>query len=97
MHNRYLSFCYDKLCNITGSLIVIGFGFGEYDTHIIDSINKAAHQGGNGSPDTMLVSVKIGVNSQGGLDRLNKLISEKRFKCKKVEVFNAQTANIWNK
>lgn len=45
MHNKYLSFCYDKLCCIEGSLVTFGFNFGEYDTHIIDAINIAARQG----------------------------------------------------
>jgi len=35
-HNSYLSFCYDKLSTITGSLITYGFNFGEYDDHIIN-------------------------------------------------------------
>lgn len=41
--NRYLSFCYDKLCDIDGSLVTFGFNFGDYDEHIIDALNKAHH------------------------------------------------------
>jgi hypothetical protein len=29
MHNKYLSFCYDELCKIEGSLVTFGFNFGE--------------------------------------------------------------------
>jgi hypothetical protein len=42
LHNQYLSFCYKNLSTISGSLITLGFGFGDYDTHIIEAINKAA-------------------------------------------------------
>lgn len=89
-HNRYLSFCYDALETIEGSLIVFGFGFGEYDTHIIDAINVAAHHGAKDADK--LWSVYIGVYSQGGLDRLRAI--ESQFQCK-VNYFNASTANVW--
>lgn len=48
-HNQYLNYCYDRLCSINGSLVVLGFRFGDNDTHIIDAINDAAwhrHKGG---------------------------------------------------
>jgi hypothetical protein len=89
MHNKYLTFCYDKLCSITGSLVTIGFSFGDNDTHIIDAINKAAkiRKGG------MLSSVYIGVFSDSDFQHMQKI--EDKFKCKKVHYFNARTANIW--
>ncbi|KAA6318947.1 hypothetical protein EZS27_031099 [termite gut metagenome] len=59
MHNKYLSFCYDALSSITGSLITFGFNFGDNDTHIIDAINKAAQQ----PKPNRLWSIYIGVYS----------------------------------
>src|SRR5690606_26493365 len=29
-HNQYLTFCYDKLSTITGTLVTFGFMFGKY-------------------------------------------------------------------
>lgn len=90
MHNKYLSFCYDKLCCIEGSLITFGFNFGEYDTHIIDAINIAARQGKKAG--NKLFSIYIGVYSEGDLDHINRIV--KRFKCK-VNIYNAQTVSLW--
>jgi hypothetical protein len=92
MHNRYLSFCYEKLCSIKGSLVTFGFNFGEYDTHIIDAINKAAHDGKRGGDKNKLVSVYIGVYSDEALAHINMMSS--KFKCKVVP-YNARTVNIW--
>ncbi|WP_339697354.1 DUF4917 family protein [uncultured Marixanthomonas sp.] len=89
-HNRYLNFCYENLCKITGSLITFGFGFGEYDEHIIDAINKAAKRGAQSGDK--LFSVYIGVYSKGGLEHIKSI--EHKFQCK-VNVYNAGTANIW--
>lgn len=91
-HNKYLTFCYDKLTEITGSLIVFGFSFGENDGHIIDAINKAAKQGKNHYPK--LISVYIGVFSESDYEHITKLRS--KFKCK-VNLFDAKTVNIWDK
>lgn len=90
-HNKYLADCYDNLCNIEGSLIVFGFNFGEYDTHIIDAINKAANQG-MPSADC-LRSVYIGVYSDESLEYLESI--KDKFRCK-VNFFNARTVTIWD-
>lgn len=90
MHNKYLSFCYDQLCNIEGSLVTFGFNFGEYDTHIIDAINAAAKMGRK-IPDK-LWSVYIGVYSDENLKHILEI--KDKFKCK-VTPYNARTANIW--
>lgn len=89
MHNKYLSFCYDKLSTINGSLIVFGFNFGEYDTHIIDAINSASIYRNEGK----LLSVYIGVYSDESLTYIESIL--KKFHCK-VNLFNARTVNIWN-
>ncbi|MDQ8054049.1 MAG: DUF4917 family protein [Pedobacter sp.] len=89
-HNKYLSYCYDQLCQIEGSLVTFGFNFGEYDTHIIDAINKAAHQGQKSGEK--LHSVYIGVYSQENLDHINSIRG--KFRCK-VNLFNANTVPIW--
>ncbi len=44
MHNRYLTYCYENLCEAEGSLVTFGFHFGEYDEHIIQAINIAARR-----------------------------------------------------
>lgn len=90
MHNKYLSFCYEQLCNIQGSLVTFGFNFGEYDSHIIDAINIAAKMGKK-NPDK-LWSVYIGVYSDEDLKHIKEI--EKKFKCK-VTPYNARTVNVW--
>jgi len=90
MHNKYLSFCYEQLCEIQGSLVTFGFNFGEYDTHIIDAINIAAKMGKK-IPDK-LWSVYIGVYSDEDLKHIKEI--EKKFKCK-VTPYNARTVNVW--
>ncbi|MBF4494646.1 DUF4917 family protein [Flavobacterium sp. MR2016-29] len=90
MHNKYLSFCYEELCKIEGSLITFGFNFGEYDTHIIDAINKASNFGQKSG--SKLFSVYIGIYSQGNLDYIKEI--EHTFRCK-VNLYNAATVPIW--
>lgn len=89
-HNRYLSFCYDRLCQTEGSLVSFGFNFGNYDLHVIDAINKAAKHG-TGQPDR-LWSVYIGVYSSN--DAVHIANIESRFQCK-VNTFDATTARVW--
>lgn len=89
-HNRYLTHCYDNLCNITGSLISFGFNFGEYDHHIIDAINIAAKRGAQSGEK--LFSIYIGVYSEEDLEYIKSI--QDKFDCK-VNVYNSQTANIW--
>jgi hypothetical protein len=91
MHNKYLSFCYEKLCSIEGSLVTFGFNFGEYDTHIIDAINTAAKMGRK--TRDKLWSVYIGVYSDENLNHI--LNIQNKFKCKVVP-YNARTAKIWD-
>lgn len=91
MHNKYLSFCYDQLCNIDGSLVTFGFNFGDYDTHIIDAVNQAAKNGR--ASKQKLRSIYIGVFSDNDLKHIQSI--KGKFKCK-VNLYNARTANIWN-
>ena len=92
LHNRYLTYCYEALCNIEGSLVTFGFNFGEYDHHIIDAVNIAAKQGkrvGN-----KLFSIYIGIYSEEDRNHIEKI--RNKFKCK-VNLFNAKTADVWRK
>lgn len=91
MHNKYLSFCYENLCNIQGSLVTFGFNFGDYDTHIIDAINVAAKMGRK--EKEKLWSLYVGVFSDDDLSHIIRI--KDRFKCK-VTPYNARTANIWD-
>jgi len=90
LHNQYLTYCYESLCSLEGSLITFGFNFGEYDEHIIDAINIAAKQGKN-SP-SKLWSVYIGVYSKDDRKHIEGI--KDKFKCK-VNMYDARTANIW--
>lgn len=90
MHNRYLTFCYEALTNIEGSLVTFGFNFGPYDYHIIDAINVAAKQGAR--VGNKLFSVYIGVYSDDDRKHIESI--KGKFKCK-VNMFDAKTANVW--
>lgn len=92
MHNKYLSYCYDKLSSIEGSLITFGFNFGAYDEHIIDAINIAANHGKKSA--NKLWSIYIGVYSEDDYKHIRRI--EKKFKCK-VNLYDAKTLNIWKK
>ncbi|MFQ9316814.1 DUF4917 family protein [Dysgonomonas mossii] len=92
MHNKYLSYCYEQLTKVQGSLVTFGFNFGEYDEHIIDAINIAAKMGKK--EHNKLWSLYIGVYSDEDLLHVSELIEKKKFKCKAVP-YNARTANIW--
>jgi hypothetical protein len=90
LHNQYLTYCYEALTKIEGSLITFGFNFGPYDHHIINAINIAAKQGkrvGN-----KLFSVYIGVYSKDNIKHIESILG--LFKCK-VNMFDAKTAKVW--
>ncbi|HEY5463225.1 MAG TPA: DUF4917 family protein [Hanamia sp.] len=88
MHNKYLLFCFERLCDIEGSLVTFGFNFGDYDTHIIEAINVAAKK----KPPNKLWSVYIGVYSDEALNHILEI--KNKFKCK-VTPYNSRTADIW--
>lgn len=89
-HNRYLSHCYDRLCEVDGSLVTFGFGFGQYDEHIIEAVNKAAKFSTKKPPK--LWSIYIGVYSDADIEHIKSI--EKKFHSK-VRLFDARTANVW--
>jgi hypothetical protein len=90
MHNRYLSFCYEKLSTIKGSLVTFGFNFGDSDKHIIDAINIAAKYGKKSAEK--LYSVYIGVYTEDDKQHIERKMS--LFKCK-VNMFDAKTVRVW--
>lgn len=89
-HNRYLSYCFDQLSSLDGSLITFGFNFGDYDEHIIEAINKATHAQNKKPPK--LWSVYIGVYSDSDAEHICSIQS--KFHAK-VNIFDAKTVNIW--
>ena len=91
-HNKYLQYCYDSLCHITGSLVVLGFSFSENDTHIIDAINEAGRHGRPGGKDDKLMSVYVGVFSENDYQHMQSIKNKFHFK---MECFDARTAHIW--
>lgn len=91
-HNKYLQYCYDSLCHITGSLVVLGFSFGENDTHLIEAINEAGRHGRPGGPDEKLMSVYVGVFSEADYQHMKSIKNKFHFK---MECFDARTAHIW--
>ncbi|MDO6487910.1 DUF4917 family protein [Colwellia sp. 6_MG-2023] len=90
LHNQYLTHCYDKLTNITGSLVTFGFNFGEYDDHIIEAINLASSF--NSERNGKLFSIYIGVYNYNDEKHINKI--KHKFKCK-VNLFDAKTVKFW--
>lgn len=90
MHNRYLTYCYEKLCELEGSLVTFGFNFGPYDEHIIDAINKAAKFGRK--DPSKLWSLYVGVYSDDDRKHIESI--QDRFHCK-LRIFDASTANVW--
>lgn len=92
MHNHYLSYCFDRLSEITGTLVTFGFNFGDYDRHIIEAINRAAKNGRKEFPK--LVSVYIGVYSDEDKKHIEEI--EHLFK-PKVRIFDAKTVDVWGR
>lgn len=92
MHNHYLSYCYDNLSEITGTLVTFGFNFGEYDEHIIEAINRSAKHGKKEFPK--LLSVYVGVYSDEDRQYIEKIKS--KFKIK-VRMFDAKSVDVWGK
>lgn len=90
LHNRYLSYCFESLKRINGSLIVFGFQFGSYDHHIIDAINEAALYGRGAS--NKLHSVYIGVYSETDANYIRSI--QGKFKCK-VRLFDSSMVKVW--
>lgn len=95
VHNKYLAYCYESLSSITGSLICYGFGFGDYDEHIIAAINKASkkRKDHNDNWRPFLNSIYIGIYSEADLRHIKSI--EKKFKVP-VRVFDAKTVNVWS-
>lgn len=89
-HNRYLSDCYDNLCDLDGSLVTFGFSFGEFDDHIIDAINKAAKFGTRTPPK--LWSIYIGTYSDEDEHHIQQISHKFHLK---VHTFNAKSVNLW--
>lgn len=89
LHNHYLSYCYDKLSTISGSLITFGFNFGEYDEHIIKALNEAVNQ----DFDKKLWSIYIGVYNEDDEKHIEEI--KRKFKCK-VTTFDSKTVNVWD-
>jgi hypothetical protein len=94
VHNKYLANCYESLSFISGSLICYGFGFGNYDEHIIAAINKAAkkRKDENGKWLPFLNSIYISIYSDADLKHIKSI--EKKFKLP-VRLFDAKTVNVW--
>ena len=90
-HNQYLSHCYDRLCEINGSIVTFGFGFGQYDDHIIDALNKAAHAEHKNPPK--LWSVYIGVYSEADKIYIDSIAH--KFHAK-VNTFDVKSRNPWH-
>lgn len=91
MHNRYLTFCYERLCEINGSLVTYGFGFGEYDDHIVEALNKAHHAQHKNPPK--LWSIYVGVYSEDDLEHIRKIAP--KFHAP-IRTFDVKSINPWH-
>jgi hypothetical protein len=90
MHNRYLTYCYESLCAVEGSLVTFGFNFGPYDEHVIAAINRAAKNGRKTA--NKLLSIYIGVYSDEDKKHVEGIAN--KFKCK-VHLYDAKSAHVW--
>ncbi len=88
IHNPYLEDAYKNFRKMTGSLVTIGFGFGDSDKHIIKAIREAANQGKH----SQLRSVYVGVFSEDDKKHIEDIKDE--FGCK-VNTFDSSKMNIW--
>ena len=88
MHNGYLADAYNHLKNTTGSLITVGFGFGDSDKHIIQAIKAASSQ----SIVDCLRSVYVGVFNETDRKHIERISGE--FGCK-VNTFDSSKMKIW--
>ena len=93
-HSRYLSYCYEKLANLDGSLVVIGFNFGDYDTHLINAINQAATRRKN--HNGLLASLFIGYCTEQDKMHLKEICPNLKIPQNEIRLFDSKTANIWN-
>lgn len=89
--NRYLDYCYEKLCSLDGSLVSFGFNFGDYDDHIIDALNKAVAQ--NFKKPPKLRSIYIGVYNENDIKHISSIMH--KFINVRVKIFDAKTAPVW--
>ena len=89
-HNQYLTYCYDSFCQVEGSLVTFGFGFGPYDEHIIEAMNRAAK---HKAPDK-LWSIYIGVYSDDDKKHIEQVAGQ--FRCK-VHIYDAKGVDVWGK
>lgn len=89
-HNPYLQHSYEALASLDGSLVTFGFNFGDQDSHIVDALQRAAHDGKKVAP--RLWSVYIGAHSDQDKERAGELAGQ--LKCK-VHVFDSKTAGVW--
>jgi hypothetical protein len=92
-HNPYLNYCYEQLSSVEGSIVSFGFNFGEYDEHIIEAVNIAAHNGFIPKDGKKLWSIYIGVYNDDNLKHIKKI--QGKFRCK-VNVYDARTAPVWD-
>ena len=87
--SSYLQFCFDKLSDVSGSLVIIGLRLESNDSHIVEAIKHAM--------DSKGLNVYYGI--YGGDDSY-KLAEEKRiqkaFETKSIVFFESETAPIWS-
>lgn len=88
--NPYLVDCYDHLSAVDGSIVTLGFGFGDSDLHIVEALNRATHLRSKVAPK--LWSVYIGVFNDADRKRARDL--EKLLHAK-VHTYDAKTARLW--
>jgi len=86
----YLSFCYDQLSSLNGSLVTFGFNFGGYDDHIVDALRTAADTGSNADPK--LRSIYVGIYSEKDIPRIQGVVNT--IKCK-AHYYDARSIQPW--
>lgn len=86
LHNPYLNYCYDRLGDISDSLIIFGHSMDETDTHVFNQIRESGI-------NNVYISIYGDPNSQS--NRRTKANSESYFYNCNVYFYQAESARVW--
>lgn len=86
LHNPYLNYCYYKLSNISGALVIYGHSMDETDTHIFEQVNTSSITD---------VYVSIYGDPKSKENKKTKAHAMSYFDKCNVHFFKAETTHIW--
>lgn len=88
LHNPYLNYCYKKLMNIDGSLVIFGHSIDDTDTHIFT-------QAQNSAINNVYISIFGNENTKD--NKKTKSNAESFFHTCTVNFYQAESTPIWKK